>query len=207
LSASATAGKKTPQPVEQQTKRVQQARVEYWYKAKQMAPGQFVFVDESGSKCVMTPRYGWGPVGERVDGIYAANWGESITLLGAMGLDGIRAMMTVNGGTTGDVFHAFVEQLLLPRLRPDDVVVWDGLSSHGDSRVLELLAQAQVKLLPLPPYSPDLNPIESCCSKIKHWVRKLQPRSRDQLDAAVAHAMKRVSPDDAHGWYAEAGYV
>jgi len=186
---------------------VQEARVEYRAEAKPIEPSRFVFVDESGSRCVMTPRYGWGPVGERVDGVYPGNWGESITLIGALGLDGVRAMMTVNGGTTGDVFHAFVEQLLLPNLRPQDVVVWDRLSSHGVLSVVELLDQAKVKLLPLPPYSPDLNPIERCWSKIKHWLRKLQPRTRDQLDAAVAHAMKLVTGDDAYGWYADAGYV
>lgn len=155
----------------------------------------------------MTPRYGWGPVGERVGGLIPGNWGENITLVGAMGLDGIRALMTVNGGTTADVFHAFIEQLLLPKLKPHDVVVWDGLSSHNDSRVAALLEQAQVTLLPLPPYSPDLNPIEYCWSKIKHWLRKLQPRSRDQLDSAVATAMNQVTAADARGWYAEVGYL
>lgn len=155
----------------------------------------------------MTPRYGWGPKGERVEGITATNWGENITLIGAIGIDGIRTLMTVNGGTTGDVFYAFFKQCLLPVLHPGDILIWDGLSSHKDSRVMNLLEQAPVTLLPLPPYSPDLNPIESCWSKIKHWIRKLQPRTREALDIAIATAMEKVTSSDSYGWYAELGYV
>lgn len=99
------------------------------------------------------------------------------------------------------------KQCLLPVLHPGDILIWDGLSSHKDSRVMNLLEQAQVTLLPLPPYSPDLNPIESCWSKIKHWIRKLQPRTREALDIAIATAMEKVTSSDSYGWYAELGYV
>jgi transposase len=155
----------------------------------------------------MTPRYGWGPRGERVGGVLPGNWGENITLLGAIGRRGMRTMMTVDGGTTSDVFYAFVDQLLLPTLQPGDVLCWDGLSSHKDSRVLDLLKQANIQLLVLPPYSPDLNPIESCWSKIKHWLRKFQPRTRNQVDTSVAAAMTLISNQDAIGWYTAIGYV
>lgn len=156
---------------------------------------------------MMTPRYARAPIGQRVGGVVPGNWGKNITLLGAIGSDGLRTLMTVDGGTTGDVFQVFVEQLLLPKLRPGDVVIWDGLSSHKDSRVLQLLEEAKVILVVVPPYSPDLNPIESCWSKIKHWLRKLQPRTRDQLDDTVASAMKQVTSNDTLGWYTEVGYA
>lgn len=169
-------------------------------------PSRLVFLDESGSNCAMTPRYGRSPKGQRLHDDKPYQWGENITLLGALGLDGIRTMMTVNGGTTEEVFYAFVEQCLLPMLKAGDIVLLDNLNSHKSSRIVALIESVGATLTFLPPYSPDLNPIEKCWSKLKQLVRKLRPRTRELLDSAVAWAMDLVTGKDSVGWYQACGY-
>ena len=107
----------------------------------------------------------------------------------------------------GDVFLAFVEQLLVPILREGDVVVMDNLSAHKVAGVRKLIEGAGAELIYLPPYSPDLNPIEQCWSKIKHLLRKACAHTRDALDEALGEAMKRVTCSDAFGWFSECGYL
>ena len=128
-------------------------------------------------------------------------------MLGAIRLDGFQCMMTVNGGTDGDVFLAFVEQLLVPTLKKDDVVVLDNLSAHKVKGVQELIEGAGANLLYLSPYSPDFNPIEQCWSKLKHLLRKVGAKTRDALDKALGEAMKLVSNSDCFGWFSECGYL
>jgi transposase len=154
----------------------------------------------------MARRYGRGPKGERVHGAAPLSGWRVTTLLGALALDGVRALMTVEAATDTEVFHAFVEQVLVPALRPGDVVVWDNLAPHKHPEVEALVVKAGATVLRLPPYSPDFNPIESCWSKVKTHLRGAAARSKEALDEAIMAAWQAVTPTDAQGWFTLCGY-
>ena len=128
-------------------------------------------------------------------------------MLGALNLDGVLCMMTVNGSTTGDVFLAFIEQVLVPKLSNGDVVVLDNLSAHKVTGVSDMIEASGAEVIYLPPYSPDFNPIEQCWSKLKQLLRKAEARTRDALDNALAEAMTCVTGSDAQGWFSGCGYI
>jgi transposase len=155
----------------------------------------------------MTLLYGWAERGDRVPGAVPFNWEENITMLGALNSNGLACMMTVNGGTDGDVFLAFVRELLVPVLCKGQVVVLDNLSAHKVAGVREEIESTGAELLYLPPYSPDLNPIEQCWSKLKNLLRKVGAETRDTLDKTLGEAMKCVTASDAEGWISECGYI
>lgn len=127
-------------------------------------------------------------------------------MIGAIALDGFRGMMTVDAGTSVDVFLAYVEQILVPRLRPGDIVVMDNLSAHKNARVRRLIEDAGCELLFTPPYSPEFNPIEEAWAKLKDIIRRAENRTREAFDDAVAQAMQMVCCEDILGWYTYAGY-
>ena len=154
----------------------------------------------------MTRRYGRAPKGERVHGAVPLGHWEVTTLIGALAQDGVRAQFTVNAATDTEIFEVFVQQILVPGLRPGDVVIWDNLPAHKSANVSTVLAAAQATLLPLPPYSPDFNPIEQCWSKIKECLRAAQARTGEALQAAIKAAFAAVTPQDAVGWFAHCGY-
>lgn len=129
-----------------------------------------------------------------------------MTLLGAMSVDGLVATMTVEAPTDGEVFLAYLEQVLCPRLKPGDVVVMDNLSSHKVAGVRELIEAAGADMLYLPPYSPDFNPIEQCWSKLKQALRSAKARSVHALQQAVAEAIPTISPNNAQAWFRHCGY-
>ena len=154
----------------------------------------------------MTRRYGRAARGQRVhDAVPAGHW-RTLTLLGALGLGGVRAAMTVEAPTDGDVFLAYVEQVLGPRLEPGDVVVLDNLSAHKVAGVCELIEARGAQLLYLPPYSPDFNPIEPAWSKVKERLRAIKARTLPLLDDAITVALAAITPDDAAGWFHHCGY-
>lgn len=130
-----------------------------------------------------------------------------MTMIGALGLEGFRGFMTVDAGTSADVFRAFVEQALGPNLREGDIVVMDNLSAHRDTEAIAAIRARGADVLFLPPYSPEFNPIEKAWAKIKDVLRRLCTLSRDAFDAAVAQAIKTVSLADIRAWVAYAGYV
>lgn len=165
------------------------------------------FIDESGINLAMTRLYGRAPRGERALGSAPQNYGQNITMLGALSCRGLEAVMTVEGATDSDVFRAYVQEVLCPTLHAGDVVVADNLSAHKAAGIQEALAARGARLLYLPPYSPDLNPIERCWSKIKTFLRAAKARTREALDAAVARALATVTASDARAWFAHCGYV
>ena len=154
----------------------------------------------------MTRRYGRAPRGERVSESVPRNYGESISVLGALSLDGVRAAMTVDGAVDTLCFDAFIAQVLVPQLRGGDVVVLDNLSVHKASQIEAAVAAVGASVMWLPPYSPDLTPIEPCWSKIKAYLRGVKARTRAELDAALAQAIKLVTASDALGWFRHCGY-
>lgn len=129
-----------------------------------------------------------------------------MTLIGAIALDGFRGFMTIDSGTTSQVFCAFVEHELVPTLRPGDIVVMDNLSAHRNPRARDLIHGCGAEILFLPPYSPEFNPIEKVWAKLKDIVRRLPSKTRDAFDAAVAVAMDAITLDNVRAWTRNAGY-
>lgn len=128
-------------------------------------------------------------------------------MIGAISLDGFRGFMTINAGTSTDVFEAFVKQQLAPNLRPGDIVVMDNLSAHKNSVVVDAIERAGATVLFLPPYSPEFNPIERLWAKLKESIRRLPTTTRAAFDAAVATAMDNISIENIRAWTAHAGYT
>ena len=154
----------------------------------------------------MTRLWGRAPKGERIAETRPEGHWQVLTTLGAMSLEGMVATMTVESATDGDVFEAFLGQVLCPKLQASDVVVMDNLSVHKADRVRELIEGAGARLLYLPPYSPDLNPIEKAWSKFKQFLRSAKARTREALDLAVTEALKAITADNAVAWFRHCGY-
>jgi transposase len=165
------------------------------------------FIDESGVNLAMTRLYGRAPKGVRVSGSVPQNYGQNVTMLAALGNHGLHAMMTVEGATDAAVFRAYVKHVLGPTLRPGDIVVLDNLRAHKAVGIQQMLARRRVRLLYLPPYSPDLAPIEPCWSKVKTALRKAKARTRAALDGAIAEALAAITETDARGWFLHCGYA
>lgn len=153
----------------------------------------------------MTPRRARGPRGQRVVGRVPRNRGTVTTVIGALTLTGVTALMTIEGATSGDVFAAYVTKVLVPTLKKGDVVVLDNVGAHKSVAAHEAIKGAGASVIFQPPYSPDLNPIEECWSKFKHEIAKQEPRTVPQLDKAIARAAEKVTPSDAVGWFQHCG--
>jgi transposase len=155
----------------------------------------------------MTRVRGRSPRGERlIDKSPHGHW-QTTTLIAALGVEGVRCSMVVDGAVNGDMFIAFVERVLVPALRPGDTVVMDNLSSHKCVRVRQMIETAGASLRYLPPYSPDLNPIEMVFSKIKQLLRSLACRTRDALWRSMQSVLDAVTVSDATNCFAHAGYT
>jgi transposase len=168
-----------------------------------------VFLDESGILTNMTRRTARAPIGERACGEAPVNW-KRLTVLGALGLDGVVTMTTVTTGTTIPVFLGFLQTTLLPVLReqkPNAILVMDNLSAHKNQAVKDAIAAAGLTVRYLPRYSPDFSPIEPCWSKIKTALRAVAARTVESLRAALDTVVADVTADDAAGWFGHCGYV
>jgi transposase len=165
-----------------------------------------VFVDETGAKTDMTARYGWGVGGGRVvEAVPHGRW-RTTTLLHAIDVRGTRAAMITDGPTNAAVFETFVDWLLAPTLRPGDVVVLDNLNVHKSDRAVKRIERAGAKVRYLPPYSPDLNPIEKVFSKVKGFLRFAAARTTAALYDAIAFALDAVTPEDCRNVFRSCGY-
>lgn len=178
----------------------------WWAEMVRIDPAQLVFVDESGANITLTPRYGRAPRGQRCRGQVPRNWGLNTTLLAAMTPAGISTSCVVEGAADRAVFEGCVERFLVPRLRPGQVVVWDNLSVHKSARARDLIVAAGCRLVFLPPYSPDFNPIEQAFSKLKTLLRRARQRSVAGLWEAIGHGLNQISAQDARGWFRSCGY-
>ena len=127
-------------------------------------------------------------------------------MIGAIALDGFRGFMTINAGTSNDVFHAFVVHELAPRLRPGDIVVMDNLSAHKHRPSIDAIRARDADVVFIPPYSPEFNPIEKAWAKLKDIVRRAETLTRAAFDQAVAVAMELITPEDLKGWVEHCGY-
>jgi len=165
-----------------------------------------VFIDEAGSNIAMTREYARSPCGERAHGAVPRNAGTVTTMIGALDITGVRAMMTVEGATDAEVFETFLERVLLRKLKPGDIVVLDNVGAHKTADVRRLIRAAGARLLYLPPYSPDLNPIELCWSKLKALLREFGARTHEALDDAIGRGMDLIDASDASAWFGHCGY-
>jgi len=155
----------------------------------------------------MTRLYGWAPRGRRlVDKVPHGHW-KTATFLAALRSDRVEAPCLFDGPINGERFRAYVEQFLVPALRPDDIVVADNLGSHKGKAVRKAIRSAGARLLFLPKYSPDLNPIEQVFAKLKTLVRKAAPRTFDAVSDAIAEALPQFSANECANYLKDAGYA
>jgi transposase len=162
---------------------------------------RLVFVDEMGTHTSLAPLYAYAPRGKRASYKVPRNRGKNTTLLVSIGWEGMGPSMSIEGSTTKEVFEAYIECFLAPVLRSGQVVVMDNLSAHKGERVKKLIEKRGWELLYLPPYSPDLNPIEEAFAKVKALLRKVAARSRGALVEAMGAALDAITAQDAHGFF------
>jgi len=170
-------------------------------------PKRLVFIDETWMKTNMAPLRGWAPKGERLPGAAPFGHWTTSTFIAALRCDGIDAPWVFDGPVNGDIFRTYVERVLVPTLSPGDVVVMDNLGSHKSQAVRRAIRQAGAHLLFLPPYSPDMNPIEQAFSKLKHWMRKAAARTRDTLWRTVGAILARFTTQECENYFKNAGYA
>lgn len=199
--------KKTLRASEQGREDVVQARQQFWQEVATIPREDLVFVDESGISTTMTRRYGRSPVGERAHGRVPAGSWTQLTLLGGLSLQGLVACMSIETATDTPVFVAFVRHVLAPALKPGQVVILDNLSPHKAAEVRSLIEGAGCRLLLLPPYSPDLNPIEQAWSKLKALLRSAAARTKKALESALTALIDEITAADAHSYFAHCGYA
>jgi transposase len=167
---------------------------------------RLVFVDEMGSNTSLFSLYAWAPRGERARCSVPRNRSKNTTLLASMTTEGMGPCLAVVGTTTRVVFETFVERLLAPALSPGQVVVMDNLGAHKGEMVRRLIRERGCELLYLPPYSPDLNPIEEAFSKVKGLLRRTGARTREALIEAMGRTLDAVTAEDARGFFEHCGY-
>ncbi len=167
---------------------------------------RFVFVDECSTNIALGPIYARAPKGERARGSAPRNWGKNVSLVCAIDAFGVKPSMSVEGAVDAKAFEAYVGRFLAPKLKRGQIVVMDNLSVHKSRRVERLIEEAGCELLFLPPYSPDMNPIEEAFSKVKGALRKAGARTREALVEATGRALDTITPQDIRGFYADCGY-
>jgi transposase len=154
----------------------------------------------------MTRLRGRAPKGKRLVCHAPHGHWRTTSMISSVRLDGTSACMTIEGATNTEVFQAYVREVLVPSLRPGDIVVMDNLGAHKNERTLALIEHVGAEVRFLPAYSPDLNPIEMMWSKVKALLRKAQARNHADLLTAIASALRSVTAQDALGWFAHCGY-
>jgi len=165
--------------------------------------GREIYVDEFGTHLGMTRRYARAPRGERAVGRVPVNSDPNVTLTMGLSRRGVVAPFTFEGGTDGAAFETYVRTQLAPQLRRGDVVYVDGLGAHRSRAARDAVERRGATYEILPPYSPDLTPVEEAGSKVKALVRGTNPRTREALDSAIGDALAAISPRDARGWFAD----
>lgn len=183
------------------------AKRDEWKEAqKQMDLSKLVFLDESGVNTDMTRRYARAYKGTRAHGSAPLNKPTSTTILSSIRADGTTVPLIFSGALNREKFKEYLREYLLPTLKPGDIVIADNLKAHKGDGISELVASVGAVIIYLPPYSPDLNPIELMWSKIKAYLRMVQARTIDSLRDAIPKAFSSVNQQDAIGWFAFDGY-
>jgi len=169
-------------------------------------PERLVFLDETWTRTDMAALRGWAPRGQRLAAKVPHGRWKTMTFLAALRHDRIEAPWFIEGPIDGESFRTYIERVLRPTLRHGDIVVMDNLGSHKGKIVRQLIRSAGAKLLFLPKYSPDLNPIEQVFAKIKHLLRKTAARTAEAVCAAIGQALKAFTPEECGNYLANSGY-
>ena len=185
---------------------MRRARRRYCRRTTQLSARRLIFVDESGVNVTLARRYARALSGERAHGSRPINWTHNVSLIGALSTAGVVAAMSVAGSTDAAAFCAYLREVLAPRLGKRDVVVMDNLSVHKVREVRQIITSRGARLIYLPPYSPDLSPIEQCWSKLKTCLRKRAARTYEALDAAITEAFSKITSENARAWFKHCGY-
>jgi transposase len=171
-----------------------------------VAPERLVFIDETWTKTNMAPLRGWALRGERLIGKVPHRHWKTMTFVAALRHDGITAPWLLEGAIDGESFRTYVEKVLVPTLHPGDIVVMDNLGSHKGKAVRALIRAAGAKLLFLPKYSPDLNPIEQVFSKLKQLLRRAAPRTLEAICTAIGQILGAFTPEECANYFGNSGY-
>jgi len=185
---------------------VQQLRLDFWEKIRNIPIKDLVFLDEAGVNLALIRLYARAPKGQRARGSRPHRRGKNVSMISAISLEGIVTSLNLCGSIDGLTFEAFVIRKLIPKLWKGAVVVWDNYSIHKGQEIEEAIKKAGAKLIYLPPYSPDFNPIENCWSKIKNILRSIGARNYKDLDSAISQAYSQVSLQDIHSWFSHSCY-
>lgn len=172
-----------------------------------IAADRLLFIDETWMKTNMAPLRGWGRKGRRLNAYVPHGHWKTLTFIAALRHDRIEAPFVIDGPINGEIFLAYVETLLIPTLRPGDVVVLDNLGSHKGKAVRQAIRKAGAHLIFLPPYSPDLNPIEQVFAKLKHLMRKAANRSVEAAWRSAGELIGRFTPQECANYLANSGYA
>jgi transposase len=199
--------KKTLHATERDRADVSAARAEWKAQQPEFDAAHLVFLDETSVTTNMARTHGRSPVGERVVGaIPQAHW-KTTTFVAALRLNGMTAPMVIDGAMTGSAFLAYVEQQLAPSLSPGDIVVMDNVAMHGVAGVEQAITARGATIRPLPPYSPDMNPIELAFAKLKAMLRRAAARSIRNLWRRIADIIRHLLPQECRNYFAHDGYV
>jgi len=189
------------------SERNEEEREEWRKKAKDLDVNTCRFIDETGSNRALTRRYARAPKGKRARGSIPRNRGKNVTLISDLSLAGLGELFLIDGAANGDLFEAYVEYILVPTLRPGEIVIMDNLSIHTRKKVRQLIEAQGCQVLFLPPYSPDFSPIEEAFSKVKAVLRRIGARTREALQEALEDACATITASDAKGWFRHCGYL
>ncbi|MGA7953046.1 MAG: IS630 family transposase [Gloeobacterales cyanobacterium] len=181
-------------------------RVEYWQTLSEVKLTDLVFVDEAGVHLAMSRRYARSLQGTRAYADRPDARGKNVTMIGGVSLQGFIASLTFQGGTDALAFQTYVTEVLVPNLWEGACVVMDNFSSHKVAGIQEAIEAVGAKLVYLPPYSPDFNPIENCWSKVKEFLRAKAARTHETLDQAITEAFNAVTSKDMIGWFTHCCY-
>src|ERR1700758_5141509 len=193
--------KKTLFAVEQGRSDVAHRRRRWRSWQARLVPRRLVFIDETWIKTNMAPLRGWGRKGDRLRGFAPHGHWRTLTFLGALRCDELVAPCVFDGPINGECFLAYVKQQLVPALKPGDIVILDNLGSHKAAALRGLIKAAGARLWYLPPYSPDLNPIEQTLAKIKHWMRAAQKRTIEDVWRHIGSLVEAIEPDECNNYF------
>jgi putative transposase len=170
-------------------------------------PSRLVFIDETWTKTNMAPLRGWAPCGERLKAHVPCGHWKTMTFLAALRCDRVEAPWLIDGPINGERFLLYVEKVLVPSLKPGDIVIMDNLGSHKSKAVRRAIRAAGAHLFFLPKYSPDLNPIEQLFAKLKHWLREAAERSVEAVTATLGAILGTITPIECANYFANSGYA
>lgn len=173
---------------------------------KRIVQARLRFLDEAGAKTILTRLYARALGGRRTTEAVPRNYDQATSMIATLGVDGVQAPMLIEGSVDMLVFNAYCQEVLAPTLKCGDIIVLDNLRAHRASRIEEIAASCGASVLWLPPYSPDFSPIELMWSKVKAYLRKVKARTQEELEKAIAEALKTITIGDCLNWFRHCGY-